>query len=246
MARGCLFDPIWSNEPPLVAPQKVDNPLRDFFESRQDGPGIWKWTHYFDVYHRFFAKFRSTPVHMLEIGVFSGGSLDMWRSYFGQQASLYGVDIEPACKMYEKPGTRIFIGDQADRSLWQQFRRDVPLLDVVIDDGGHTPEQQMITLEELLPHIRPGGIYICEDIHQSLNPFATFQCGLARNLNAFDNAIGSDAPERSLSTPATALQGAIAGIHFYPFISVIERNSRPVEELVAPRHGSQWQPFYER
>ena len=54
--------------------------------------------------------------------------------------------------------TKIFIGDQADRSFWAEVRQTAPLIDIVIDDGGHLPEQQLVTLEELLPHVRPGGV----------------------------------------------------------------------------------------
>ena len=58
------------------------NPLREFFDSRRpDQPGIWKWDHYFDAYHRHLSKFNK-PINMLEIGVLGGGSLEMWKGYF--------------------------------------------------------------------------------------------------------------------------------------------------------------------
>jgi hypothetical protein len=65
-------------------------------------------------------------------------------------------DIEAACESYEDPQTKIFIGDQADRSFWERFKQDVPKLDIVVDDGGHEPDQQIATMEALLPHLRPG------------------------------------------------------------------------------------------
>ncbi len=70
------------------------NPLRAFFDSRKEGRGIWKWDHYFDVYHRHFGKFVGRDVNVLEIGVYSGGSLEMWKAYFGPRCRIYGVDIE--------------------------------------------------------------------------------------------------------------------------------------------------------
>src|SRR2546425_10622753 len=33
------------------------NPLRTYFDSVVTGKGIWKWLHYFDIYHRHFQKF---------------------------------------------------------------------------------------------------------------------------------------------------------------------------------------------
>jgi hypothetical protein len=47
--------------------------------------------------------------------------------------------------------TSIHIGDQGDREFWRAFRERVPPVDVLIDDGGHQPEQQIVTLEEMLP-----------------------------------------------------------------------------------------------
>lgn len=227
-------------------PQPQSNPLRAFFDARRDegGPGICKWRHYFEIYDRHLSRFRGQQAHVLEIGVHSGGSLDMWHDYFGAKAFIYGVDIMPECRAYEAPGIKIFIGDQADRSFWRDFRRRVPCLDIVIDDGGHEPEQQIVSLEELLPFLRPGGVYLCEDIHGTGNKFASYLHGLADRLN--DASQINDFPDddtRRLFGRTTAFQSAIGSIHLYPFVAVLERNATPVTELRAARHGTRWQPF---
>jgi hypothetical protein len=183
-------------------------------------------------------------VRVLEIGIYSGGSLDMWRDYFGPRAEIYGVDIEPACKAYERDGTRIFIGDQADQSFWQRFKRQVPVLDIVIDDGGHEPTQQIVTLEELLPHLRPGGVYLCEDIHGPFNRFSLYLSGLAQNLNSFVSASANmSEAEQRIVCPTTPFQQAVASVHLYPFVAVIKRNAHAFQEMRAPKRGTQWQPF---
>ena len=64
----------------------------------------------------------------------------------------------------EADGVHIHVGDQADRAFWTQFKKDVPVIDVLIDDGGHHPNEMRVTFEELFPILRPGGVYICEDI----------------------------------------------------------------------------------
>src|SRR4051794_39768286 len=66
-------------------------PLTTSFESHTDGPGLWKWRHYFPVYERHLARFVGQEVHIVEVGVFSGGSLEMWKEYFGPGARIYGV-----------------------------------------------------------------------------------------------------------------------------------------------------------
>jgi hypothetical protein len=46
-------------------PDTNSNPLREFFDSRKQGPGIWKWNHYFDIYDRHFRRFRGQEVSWL-------------------------------------------------------------------------------------------------------------------------------------------------------------------------------------
>ena len=178
MPRDGANDPPQANNGLTCLP----NPRLLYFESHKTGRGIWKWRHYFDIYHRHFAKFVGREVHIAEIGVYSGGSLNMWKAYFGPRCHVYGVDIEPACKTYEGDRVKILIGDQADRGFWKSFREQVPTLDILVDDGGHAPEQQIVTLEEILPHLRPGGVYFCEDVTWVHNRFAAYVAGLAENL----------------------------------------------------------------
>jgi SAM-dependent methyltransferase len=243
IGRGFTYNRNWTASPHKQQHTSDPNPLRAFFNARKQGRGIWKWDHYFDIYDRHFRGFRGREVHVLEIGVYSGGSLDMWRDYFGPSARLYGVDIEPACRSYESEAVKIFIGDQSDRGFWHRFRAQVPTLDIVIDDGGHHPEQQIATFEELLPHLRPGGIFLCEDVHGVFNPFASYMHGVVHKLNDFDQAKeNTEDTNRRIACPTTPFQAAVGSVHFYPFVTVVERNVTPITELVAPKHGTQWQP----
>ena len=221
-----------------------ENDLRTFFDNRQNGNGIWKWYHYFDIYDRHFRKFRGQEVHVLEIGIYSGGSLEMWRDYFGAKAHLYGVDIDSACRTYETDSVKIFIGDQEDRLFWHDVKLKIPALDIVIDDGGHRFEQQVVSVEELLPFVRRGGVYLCEDVHGAFNRFACYVHGMGHKLN--DYSLMRNFPDdnnRRIVCGCTSFQSAIGSIHLYPFVTVLERNSLKVTELRAPKHGTQWQPF---
>lgn len=226
-----------------IAPRPADNPLTDFFYARAEGRGVWKWEHYFDIYHRHFAKFRGLPVNVLEVGIFGGGSLEMWRDYFGPQATLFGVDIQPDCAHLKAGDATIFIGDQADRSFWRDFRSKAPALDVVIDDGGHQPEQQIVTLEELLPFLRPGGVYLCEDVHGANNAFTAAVQSMANALDDISTWVENpDDASRSLVVGANRLQSAIHSVCRYPYVTVIEKNDQPVAELVARKRGTLWDP----
>ena len=77
--------------------------LFDYFSSNK-GRLIYKWMHYFEIYERHFTQFRNREIKFLEIGVFHGGSLQMWKNYFGPKAQIVGVDINPFCKSYEEEG----------------------------------------------------------------------------------------------------------------------------------------------
>jgi SAM-dependent methyltransferase len=238
LARGYRYAQRWP-DPGARSPGKAGR-LERYFDDHTAGPGLWKWRHYFEIYERHLGKFVGEEVHVAEIGVYSGGSLQMWREYFGPRAQIYGVDIEPACRAYEAERTEIFIGDQADPAFWAQFTAAVPKLDVVLDDGGHHAHQQIATLEALLPHLRPGGVLICEDIHSPKHAFHAYVDGLARQLHEIHD------PESDMFRFAPRpFQSAIQSIHTYPFVTVVEKRGQPLDFIEAPRRGTQWQPFYD-
>jgi len=88
---------------------------------------IYKWEHYFNIYERHFSKFRNKEIVVLEIGVDRGGSLQMWKDYFGDKAKIYGVDINPNCKHLEEENVQVFIGDQADRNFLNNIKKLIPV-----------------------------------------------------------------------------------------------------------------------
>jgi 23S rRNA U2552 (ribose-2'-O)-methylase RlmE/FtsJ len=140
--------------------------LRQIFYDHE-GPLIHKWDHYFEIYDRYFSQYRNQKINILEIGVSQGGSLQLWKKYFGDQVNIYAIDINPACKQFEEESVRIFIGSQSDRTFLKDVAGQIPDLDIVIDDGGHTMEQQKVSFELLYPKVKEGGIYIVEDTHTS-------------------------------------------------------------------------------
>jgi hypothetical protein len=217
------------------------NPLRQYFDLHQTGRGIWKVDHYFEIYHRHFKKFIGQEVHIVEVGVYSGGSLEMWKEYFGPWCRVYGVDVNPACKAYEADRIKILIGDQGDRRFWESFRKQVPSVDVLVDDGGHLPEQQIVTLEEMLSHLRPGGVYLCEDVLGIHNRFGTYVSALANGINACPpNGIPADVHENTHSIATTGFQRDIHSVHLYPYVAVIEKCEHPKDSLVLLRRGTEW------
>jgi hypothetical protein len=126
-----------------------------------------KHSSYFQVYDDLLASRRGTDFTFVEIGVLNGGSLFMWRDYFGPRARIIGVDLNPAAKRWEAEGFEIHIGNQAQAAFWDELIAKVGPMDVVLDDGGHTNDQQIVTADKLIGNIRDGGMLIVEDTHTS-------------------------------------------------------------------------------
>jgi len=218
---------------PPHGPAAEPGRLEELFDKNTSGPGIWKWRHYFPIYERHFARFVGTGPRIMEIGIYSGGSLRMWQAYFGAGTRIYGVDIDPACRRYGDASTSVFIGDQADRSFLRDVVSQTPGgFDVVIDDGGHHTHQQIATFEEFFPHLRPGGVYLCEDIHLSTNKFWHYLAGLSGRLH--------DMAARSYEFPVNSMQATVAAVTAYPFVAVIEKRLSGIDRLEAPKHGTEW------
>jgi hypothetical protein len=126
---------------------------------------IHKLIHYFDIYERHFSRFRNASPVILEIGVFGGGSLEMWREYFGSGALIVGLDINPECKKHEQDSIEVFIGSQDDPATIQQILKKYPRIDIVVDDGSHKQDHMISSFELLYEHIHSKGVYMVEDTH---------------------------------------------------------------------------------
>ena len=126
-----------------------------------------KYLHYFEVYDRHFRKYRNTECVVVEIGICKGGSLQMWKKYFGEKAKIIGIDIDESTLAFEEDQVKVEIGSQSDKKFWEEFKEKYPRVDILIDDGGHTMEQQIVTFEEMFSHISEEGVYLCEDMHSS-------------------------------------------------------------------------------
>lgn len=221
------------------------NDLEKYFNNNT-GRLIHKWKHYFDIYDRHFSRFRGTDVHIVEFGVFQGGSLQMWKEYFGPHCRITGIDINPRCKELEEDRVEIIIGDQDDRKFLKSLAARLPRIDILIDDGGHTMRQQINTFEELFPYVDASGVYLCEDIHTSYWP--SFDGGYkkrgtfieySKNLIDHINAWHSKQPDRLKITEFTK---SAHSLHFYDSILVIEK--RPVEKPTHHQTGTQQIPIF--
>jgi hypothetical protein len=118
------------------------------------------------IYDRFLEPWRDLPITMLEIGVLEGASVRMWRDYF-PAATIYGIDVAESSLEHGGDRVEIYIGDQTDQSFLDEVVAAAGSFDLIVDDGGHRPEQQLTTLLHVWPNVKPGGLYAIEDLHTS-------------------------------------------------------------------------------
>lgn len=151
------------------------------------GRMIQKWAHYIPIYERVFAPFRDKPIFFLEIGVFKGGSLEIWRKYFGDKAVIVGIDINPACAQVVDAPNHVRIGSQDDPAFLRSIIEEFGQPDLILDDGSHFAHHQKASFEFLWPHLKDNGIYMVEDCHSAYWP-GVWRGGLRRAGTAIEFA----------------------------------------------------------
>lgn len=203
--------------------------LRDLFYNHE-GKLIHKWDHYFEIYEKYFSEYIGQQINILEIGISHGGSLQLWKKYFGDKVNIYAIDINTQCKKLEEEQIKIFIGSQENEQFLQQVFQELPDLDIVIDDGGHTMNQQIISFENLFLKVKEGGIYLVEDTHTSY--WHEFHGGL-KKANSFieyaKNLIDSlyDGHVRDKrKIRIDEITKHVFGISFYDSIVVFQKRQR--------------------
>jgi len=132
-------------------------------ENRPTGIAV-KPTPYLPIYEQLLAPLRRRKFALLELGVWGGHSLEMWRDAF-PRATVIGVDLTPP-DLDLGPRVHIMRGDQADAELMQRLRNEYAPsgFDVIIDDASHMGITTARSIQILYAeHLRPGGMYCIED-----------------------------------------------------------------------------------
>jgi hypothetical protein len=215
-----------------------------FYDHR--GRFAHKWHHYLEIYERHFEPLRARlgTARIIELGVSHGGSLQIWRKYFGPAAKIVGVDIDPACAKRVDPDTAFVAGDQSDpRVLAAAMERLGGGVDIVIDDGSHLGRHQIASFEYLYPRLSERGMYCCEDLHCSYWPSHDGGIGRPGTFVEFVKAKTDDLQAWLLADPPVAAADFAAttyGIFVYLDLVVIEK--RPTVRPYHVQFGSKPAP----
>lgn len=199
-------------------------------------PLVHKWLHYLPIYERHLSQLRSTPLKFLEIGVSKGGSMKMWRDYFGDDATIFGIDIDPKCVEFDGQAGQVRIGSQADRAFLESVVDEMGGVDVILDDGSHDSHHIRASFRELFPKVSEGGLYLIEDLHCAYWPKWS---GGYRRKSSFMFDIKQMADDmhhwyHGRGEKIEAAAGHLAGMHIYDSIAVFEKRAvaRPVHAQV--------------
>jgi len=197
-----------------------------------------KWHHYLPIYDQLFNSFCQDPIRVLksksaikflELGVFKGGSLQLWRKYFGSEAVIHGVDIDPRCSELSSDDLPVHIGSQSDPKFLNTVVNEMGGIDVVLDDGSHRAKHQRVSFRTLFPLLADGGLYIIEDTHTSY--WFAYGGGFKRPGTAIE--LGKKLVDdmhgwyhRFPSKYRTLAQFEISSIQFFDSIIVIKKGKR--------------------
>lgn len=236
----------------LAAPMdwsSADAPLSgELAEIFATTPGTHKWAHYLPLYERVLAPNRSRPIRMLEVGVYKGGSLQMWRRYLHPDSVIVGIDIDPNCQQYDDPERNIHvrIGSQVDAEFLARVTREFAPFDVILDDGSHQTAHMVETFQRMFDAVAEGGVYVVEDIHSnywkshrdSAMSFVDFTKFLIDAMHAHYMAVDDEMDLRagnvnrrqSVEVPQVTTQ--LAGIEFYDSVAIFHRRTRDLPRSI--------------
>lgn len=226
-----LSDNFYDGPPPGDLAQKTD--IEKLFWDA-DGPVVHKWHHYLSLYERYFGPFRGKPVRMLEIGVFKGGSLDMWREWFGPELVLFGIDIDPGCAQFDGKSGQVRIGSQDDPEFLREVVAEMGGVDLILDDGSHRSPHIRASFDVLFPLLSEGGLYMIEDMHAD---FWTDYAGGYAHPGAFMTQVKQMLDDmhhwyHGHGQKVTAAKDHLAGVHVHDSIVVLEKS-----RIAPPRHS---------
>ena len=215
---------------------ETSDPLSKAFNAH-GGYRIWKWHHYLPLYDRYLQPYRdrsAQPVRLLELGVFKGGSLQLWREYFGASATIFGIDIDQSCQALDGvSGGQVRIGSQTDDEFLRAVVAEAGGIDIVIDDGSHNAAHMNKSFDILFPLLSDGGLYVVEDLHCA---YWRFYGGGYRRRGTFierSKQLIDDMHHwwHKRGQGVAAAANRVAGVHFHDsivFIEKADRSTRPV------------------
>jgi cephalosporin hydroxylase len=203
--------------------------LIELFENH-DGRECGKWSHYFDIYERYLQSYVGKEVFILELGVCQGGSLQLWKKYFGDKAKVVGVDIDPRAK-YEEDQIEVEIGDLRDPKFLMYLIDKHGAPDIIIDDASHETQQVLWAMGFFMTKLKEDGVYIIEDVHTHYRPEYNGGCKNPYNIINALSQMTHDVNVNHIEEPFNTGLGDIRSISYYDSLVIIEKGNTNTEPV---------------
>ena len=116
---------------------------------------------YIDMYYeKVMSNYKKKTISLLEIGVNTGNSLELWGKYFNNESTIMGVDKKATNYTPSKKNMRYIIGDATKPETFYGLNN----IDIIIDDGSHKIKHQINSFKLLYSKLTESGMYIIEDV----------------------------------------------------------------------------------
>jgi len=134
-----------------------------------------KWESYLDYYNEIFTPLKDKDISLLEIGIQNGGSLQIYLNFFKNAEIIIGCDIDDNCRNldYDDIRIQVVIGNINSNETHGKISSLKNQFDILIDDGSHISSEIITSFIKYFPMVKPGGIYVIEDLHCSYDSYNT-------------------------------------------------------------------------
>jgi cephalosporin hydroxylase len=237
----------------MTTQNKVLPTLSELYQAHR-GKVSDKWSSYLSLYEAVLQDRRDSTQAVLEIGVQNGGSLEIWAQYFANATTVVGCDINPKCAQlsYENPAIEVVVGDATQLETLEKIKQISPSFDLIVEDGSHIPREVILTFLRYWPLVKPGGMFIAEDLH--CDYFASHEGGIGRrdianrffaelvhliNLEHWRDALPVASLLQPFATEDTIAQaqlvGTIASVSFHNSIAIVRKAASPSDVVLGER-----------
>ena len=162
----------------------------EFYQSKLSDPNFSSdkgTTHDYinGYYSNVFTPTKEKEINLLEIGMYKGQSIRLFREWFSN-GKIFGMDIGEYvdANTFQIEGTSLFWGDAFNGSMLDLFKNNS--FDYIIDDGPHTLESQLYSVVYWSQKLKSGGKLIIEDV-QSINHVVYLERMVDTNLFTFNS-----------------------------------------------------------
>lgn len=171
-----------------------------------------------ELYDMLFQPYRRRAVKFLELAPLPAGGLPpsagMWLEYF-PRGRIFALD-GPGGEVAGHPRLRVLRADPDRRESLAAALGGEKGFDIVIDDASHASHHQQIAFLEIFPRLKPGGLYLVEDLRWQ--PGGLERKGFTRTADLFASYLAEGRfhhADPEIAAAFDALRGDISGVFLH-------------------------------